>query len=300
MRLRIAGRTFRGPAVDLRPTPLSPAPRDVLDAVERAGTDASADVSVGGDGVVVDCPAPSRFHCHLALVSPSPPNSLRALLAAAARSLGWESDHRSRIDGLRKELDAFDRPAPDTSAARRRVAEREADVARLRERVAELRGRLQARRETGAPTANAEASLADAVRELAAVETERVAAEQSLDRAELRAREDRKRGEQRLRLEDALANARREARGELSRRVYDRFAAAVRRLPPPRTADSDLRSGPRPGRAPGDYEGDSASARLAAVAVASLSAPVVLAPGVDRFESVELAAEALGTPVVRL
>lgn len=303
MRLRVAGRTFRGPAVDLRPTPFSPAPGDVLDAVEHAGAGADVDPVTRanngtgvGVGIAVDCPPASRFHRRLALVSSSPPRSLRALLAAAARSLGWESDHRHRIDRLRADLEALDRPATDTSAARRRVAERDSDVARLRERVAELRGRLQARRETGAPTADTEASLADAVRELSAVETERVAAEQSLDRAERRARRGRDRGEERLRLEDALATARREARAELSRRVYDRFAAAVEQLPSPQSADSV----PRPGRAPGDYDGDPASARLAAVAVASLSAPVVLAPTVDRFESAERAADALGAPVVRL
>ncbi|MFC6990001.1 hypothetical protein ACFQJD_17205 [Haloplanus sp. GCM10025708] len=177
----------------------------------------------------------------------------------------------------------------DVAAIRRRVAEAGDDEAHLRERVAALRGRVQALREAdGETAADAEAELESAITELSEVETERIAAEQSLSRAEARERAARDRRERRLELADRLANLERGARADLAATVYDEFTAAVATLP----GDGDA------GGEPGEYDGDAVTAALGVARVAPLRAPVVLAA--DRFDDAATAADRLDAPVVRL
>lgn len=138
------------------------------------------------------------------------------------------------------------------------------------------------------PVAAAEAAYQDAVRELSEVETERIAGEQRLARLREVAREARDERDRRLRLEDRVANLERRVRLSLARSVYEEFAAAVDRLPGAGTA----------GDAPGEYDGPPATAALAVVRVARLSAPVVLVG--RRFSDATSAHERLRAPVVRL
>lgn len=264
MEFRLAGRTYRGRAVEVRTADATPA--DVADALGLAPADP------------------------LAVVDDDPPPPTR-LLAAAARSRGEAPPNADRIAALERELAACDGEIGDDvdlPGARERAATAGDDVERLRERVASYRGRLGAARDAGRDPSVAEAALAEAARELAEAETERVAAEQALADARGRARERRDAGERRLRLRDALANRRREARAALASAVYPAFAAAARDLP----GDAS------PGDAPEAFDGDRVTAAIAAVAVAERAEPIVL--GVRRFESAEAAATRLGVRVARL
>jgi hypothetical protein len=272
----VGGRTHRGRAIDLD-ADLSA--ETVLAAVR--GRDVDAELRV-------DCPPPGAVHDRVGHVAPDAPFSLRGALAAVARSRGLTAPQRPDIEETRRRLDSLSVPEADLDAARRRVAETGASVDRLRERVATLRGRTQAVREVGGDVEAAQADLAAAIEELSEVETERIAAEQSLEMAEARARTARDRREERFGLEDRVANLERDARAALAAEVYDEFAAAVATLP----GDG------APGDCPADYEGDPVTAMLGAVRVATLDAPAVLAA--RRFESAERAAAVLDAPVVRL
>jgi hypothetical protein len=162
------------------------------------------------------------------------------------------------------------------------------DEERLRERVATLRGQLQAHRDAGRETSDVRQQLDETVTRLAEVETERIAAEQALVRAEREATSARTVRERRLRLQDRAANLRRASRQHLGDELYDEFCAAVASIP----------RAVSPSEHPSEFEGDSVTVRLAAVAVADLDAPVVLS--CDRFDSAETAVTRLNTPVVRV
>lgn len=307
-------RVARGRAVDLR-DPV-PNPDVTLDASPEAIV---AAVHGGGPATLrVDCPAPTARHRILAVPDAPDAPSLRALLAAAARSRGLTAPQRSELDEVRRRLRDVDPEPVDLRAARRRVAETGTRETELRERVAALRGRVSALREregesspdsgvdVGGDTAEidesgetaqggaapsveaAEADLRDAAARLSEVTTERIAAEQALSRARTEVRRARTERERRLRLEDREANLERAARDHLARAVYERFAAAVERMP----GDVD------PAAAPDDYDGDRTTAWHAAVRVADLRAPVVVTD--RRFGSAAEAATRLDAPVVRL
>ncbi|WP_435146540.1 hypothetical protein [Halobaculum sp. P14] len=312
-RLTVAGRTYRGRAIDLRGR------NDV-------------DVAAVFDALGVDSADPFAADPLVAVTASPPP--LRRALAAAARSHGHTAPQDDRIAELNRELaelgesgDADDRggarsargargagdaagsaessPRASLRAARERVADAGADVERLRERAATLRGRLIAARDAaeerpasdGADRANgdgtasddvaaAEAALTETVQALTTAETDRVAAEQALTRAAERMRAARDARERRLRLTDARGNRRREARAALARAVYPAFAAATRAVP----------GAASPGAEPGEWSGDPVAAQLGAVRVADRGGPVVLA--VRRFDSAAGAADCLGTPVI--
>jgi hypothetical protein len=273
MHVRIDDRRYDGRAIDLTETDVSAV------AVVRA-------VGGGGEHVRVDCPPPGEAHGHVARLPPGTFDR-RAALAAAARALGHTSASRAALEEARAELDDLSPPSVDVAAARRRVAEAGAAEERLRERVAELRGRLQARRETGADTTAVEAQLDETVSQLSEAETERIAAEQALDQAEAAAREARDRRERRLKLEDRVANLERRRRRELADAVWDGFCAALRAVPGDATA----------GTAPGTYDGDRMTAALAVARLAPLKAPVVVDGG-GRFRNATAAAATLGAPVI--
>ncbi|WP_129114311.1 DUF7856 family protein [Halegenticoccus tardaugens] len=283
MRLVADGTVYRGRAIDLRSVTVDGEPLDgatILEAI-RAPEASSGPVRV-------DCPDPTRAHDRLGHVDGAADRSLRALLAAAARSRGRRAPQRSELCEARAEL--ADRRVPDFDLTdlRRRAASAGRDAAALRERVAELRGRLRAFEEIDAETAPVERDLRTTVGRLSEVETERIAAVQALSAAERRAREARTKRERRLELEDRVANLERAARAHLAAAVYGDFAAAARELP----GEVD------PGGDPGAFDGDAVTAHLAAVRIADLAAPVVLS--VDRFDDADEAAARLDAAVVLL
>lgn len=272
MRVEVDGRTFEGRAVDLGGTV---EPTRLVEAI-RNGT--------GGD-VVVECPDPGSVHEHVGYVREGMAVDLRGALAAAARSRGERAPQRDEIETVRSDLSALSVPEADLDEVRRRVAEAGESEERLRERVATLRGRIQAL--DGDASGAARDDLRAAVRELTEAETERIAAEQLRDRLEREARDLRDRRERRLELEDRIANLEREARAHLAGSVYDRFRASVEALPGDATA----------GDGPGAYDGDAVTAALAVVRTADVASPVVVAVG--RLGDAATAARRLGAPVVR-
>ncbi|MFC4359482.1 hypothetical protein ACFO0N_16180 [Halobium salinum] len=308
-------RIGRRRAVDFRDQPVDP--KTVVAAVRGAES----------SGISVDCPDPGPGHSTLA----SPPGvgdgvvSLRASLAAAARSRGLVAPEREELAAVRRslrglaaDLDAEDAPSADLPAARRRVADAGSRETALRERVAALRGRLNALRERDADEAvlaSVEADRREAAARLSEVETERVAAEQALDRAREVVRERRATRDRRLELEDRVANLERAARASLAERVREPFERALERVP--RGAGHDGGDGGT-GHDGGDEGaghdacddsssddgsgtvGDARTRWYAAVRVADLRAPVVVAGPDRRFGSAAEAATRLDTPVVWL
>jgi len=271
MRVTVDGRVHEGRAVDL------------------AGVDAATVVrSIRGTETPVDieCADPGPVHDHVARLPPATFDR-RAALAAAARALGYESPRESTLDEARAELAETAPPSLDVRETRRRVAEAGAEEERLRERVAELRGRVQARRETGADTTAVEAQLGEATSRLAETETERIAAEQALERAEAAAREARDRRERRLELEDRVANLERKVRADLAAAVWGRFRSALAAVPGTATA----------GSSPGEFDGDVTAAALGVARIAPLDAPVVV-DGLDRVSGAAAAASILDAPVI--
>lgn len=233
----------------------------------------------------VVCPEPGPAHERVGLVDGSSVPPL-ATLAAVARSLGERASVDGRLAELRTELERTPAPTPEVAPARERVAEARGRVEERRERVATLQGRLQAAREVGGSAAerDAEDRLVDAVRELSEAETERLAAEEALERARSEAREARDARERRLALQDRIDNLERGTRTELARRVRPRADAAAVAVPGSRATRFD--------------DADPVTARLAAARVADLRAPVVLVR--RRFGSAESAAAWLGVPVLRV
>jgi hypothetical protein len=277
MRLAVAGVERRGEAVDATDLDVGP------EALHRAIAGASV------AGVTVDCPDPGPVHDRVGVVCEGAGPWLRGALAATARALGERAPQDDDVEALRARLADRDRPGLGLAAARKRLAAAGAEEERLRERVATLRGRVDALAEAGAEAAreDAQSSLADATRALTEAETERIAAEQRLDALETRAREARDRRDERMALEDRLANLERRAREHLAGAVYDRFRAAVARLPGEGSA----------GDGPGGYEGDPTLAALAVVRVAPVEAPAVVAT--DRLGDARETADRLDAPVVR-
>ena len=262
-----------GDAIDLR------GPRWSAEAVRTAIRDSHPSITV-------DCPSPSRHWSRLAC--PTDGTAPLDRLVAAARSRGHHPPVERALAATERELRELSVEGVNTEPARRRLAEAGTEVERLREAVATARGRLQSRREMGADTTEAESALADATRELSTAETERVAAEQAHDAVQRRAREAREARQRRLRLQDRVANRRRDTRRALANAVADAFAAAVDAVPGEATLSVE----------PLEVRGDGVAAALAAARVADLRAPVVDATG--RFDNAIEAAEVLDSPVVRL
>lgn len=261
-----------GRAVDLRDEDL---PADVVRAAIRGEADAP---------LTIDCTTPSRWWRVLG----APGNGSAPLdrLVAAARSRGDRPPEVRALAAAQRELREWSVEEVDTAPTRRRLADAGAEVGRLREAVATARGRLQGRREIGADTTDAESALADATKRLSEAETERVAAEQAHAAAERRARRAREQRERRLRLQDRVANRRRDARRALAIGVSEAFDAAADAVPGRATLSTD----------PLGVDGDAVTAALAATRIADLRAPIVEAIG--RFDSASAAAEMLDSPVV--
>ncbi|WP_380679317.1 hypothetical protein [Salinigranum sp. GCM10025319] len=282
------GRCRRGRALDLRGLGL--APETLVRTVHEASTPGPT-VSPP-PRVRVDCDAAGLVHTHVGRIPPQT-FDLHGALVAAARSRGVVVPAVRLLERARTELreTGGDAVAVDRRAAKRRVADAGSEERRLDERVASLRGRLDALREVGADASTVEAveaELADTVGKLTEVETERIAAEQQLGQIERATRTDRDRRQRRLRLADRVGNLQRRVRRDLVERVYGDFAVAVEALP----GDAD------PGSSPSAYAGDPTTAALAVASIARTDAPVVLTA--DRFGSPAEAATRLDAPVLRL
>lgn len=290
MKIRIDGAVYRGRALDLRDrdVPATAVARSIVaDADDDRFGAASDEV-----GVAVRCQPPGPGHETLCRLPGR--TSVRGVLAAAARSRGRRSSVADRIEATVEALSDLTVPGVDAAAARRRLAEASGAEERLRERVATLRGKLEARRDLDAGSDAVESEFQEATAALAEAETDRIAAEQALARAEERARKAREIRDRRLALQDRLGNLRRRDRAELANAVYPQFQAALDAVP----------SGPdggdvTAGEEPAAFEGDRTTATLAAVRIADLDAPVVLAPDPCRFETTTAAADCLDEPVVR-
>ena len=289
---------YEGPAIDLRETTI--APETLVSAIR---TDAERDVVTrsSSEHVAVTSSSSTSPHELLGHVGDGGA-SFRALLAAAARSRGHTAPQRPQYDTVVERLQELDVPAVDVGTARKRVAEAGAEEDRLREQMATLRGRLQARRETTADTDGVADELAETAARLSEVETERIAAEQALDRQERRAAEARETRERRFELEDRAANLERRMRASLAERIYPAFVDALDALAELETRDTlssrDLGNPEQVGEEPSDFVVDDLTAHLGAVRVADLDAPVVLS--VPAFDSATTAARYLDTSVILL
>ena len=215
---------------------------------------------------------------HVGLIAPGISVSDRDALAAVGRSLGIRTSVDDELRTLRAELDSPPEAVPSRTTARRRVAETAAELEAKRERVATLRGRMQA------GDGDLGAAYRDAIKTLSEAETEHAAAREALDDARERARGALDDRDRRLRLEDRLGNAERTARRELISAVRPRVDDAV--------ADA-------PGCEADEFgDADAVSAALALVKVGRIRRPVILACG--RFPTRDAAERWLGAPAYRI
>lgn len=268
--------TFRGRAVDLSVD--SVAPEDIVAAVR-------SDTEMGEISII--CGDPGPVHKYIGCIEPGMSIRPRPALAAAARSLGVNAPQDEEIAHIEARMCSLDIGDVSLRAERRRVADASGSETRLREQVAALRGRVQALREVEGDSDDAESDLQRMTRELAELETKRIAAEQTLEAARKRQQAARNTREQRLRLRDRKENLERSARRHLVRRLHERFDSAIKAVPGRgRTTD------------PGTFEGDPVTAALAIARVARVRAPIVLA--CDRFDTSKSAAECLGAPVLQV
>lgn len=283
MRLEIQGTTYTGAAIDLRERPVD---RDALVATIRGHSSPYA----------VVCPTPGPVHERAGVVVPEMGLEIRTALAAAARSRGVATPQDDRIERLAAELAEHAEVAPADGTDALADAPPLDDVADCRERVAELRGQVAALEAADADPTDARAELRETAARLSELQTQRIAAEQSREQA----RELRDRREERLRLEDRLANARRDARAALVERVREEYGAAVDEiLAEPSASDDSPAAGPDP------FEVPPSAAALGVLRVATVSAPVVLDPAGTPFEGNAIvepgtAADWLDAPVLRL
>ncbi len=282
----VDGWTRQGEAVDLSGTDFagregqSVDGRDVTRAVRSEGPVA---------GIAVECPAPTPVHEHVGHVHPETNVPVRTALAAVARQRGLDAPQDDELASVREQLADLDPPELDLSDVRERVAAVDGDeVQRLREEVAAHRGAAREREELDAAREPAVERLTAAAGRLSDAETDKLAAEEALERARERAREARDVRERRLRLQDRAANLERAASEHLAGRLHEEFAAAVEAVPG---------EGRVPDR-PASFEGDGATAALAVARVAEMRAPVVLDCG--RFDGAEAAARVLDAAVIRV
>ena len=213
---------------------------------------------------------------HVGVITPGMDLTRRAALVATARSLNASTEVDVAIRELHAQLRSRSEPIPLRVDARRRVAETVTDLEAKRERVATMRGRLQATDDEIAAVA-----YRDAIRQLSEAETEHTAAVEALTTARQQARAARDIREQRFRIEDRLENLKRRARKELVSAVLPTVNTELSKLPDCTYTSFD--------------EADSVSAALTLVRVGALKIPVTTA--CRRFSDRQSAEEWLETPV---
>ncbi|MFT4946650.1 MAG: hypothetical protein ACI8TL_000886 [Natronomonas sp.] len=256
----------------------------LLEAIVRDGRIGDDTFGDEHPALAVDCESPTAVHEYVGHLHPEMGLRTRTALAAAGRTRGLETPHDEEIAGIEGELASLSLDETDLETRRRERADEHENRQKMQEAVATTRGRLAACRERGLDTGELEARLAQQIRELAEIETTATAAVQSHERERRRARTQRDRRERRFRLEDRLANRRRDARRWLVGELESEFATRVR----------DLATGP----VDDPFECRPPVVGLAIAELAEYRAPVVLE--LDRFESTAAAAEYLGGPVVRV
>jgi hypothetical protein len=279
----------RGRAIDVVDRVASPT--ELYRAVRRPSA-VAASQAPSPRRLRVDCAAPTAIHEHVGKITPAIDVDVQMALAATARSWGETAPQREHLQEVREKLARIEVPSEDTRAARREVASAGADEQRLRESVAELRGRVQTLRETAPDSRqleDAEAELAETARKLSEAETDRLAAEQRLAQAERTARRARDARERRLRLQDRVANLEREARATLADRAAPAFSDALETVPG---------STAREARTATTAEPDAVTTALAIAKIADVEAPIVLAS--DRFDAADTAATWVDAPVIRV
>jgi len=272
VRVALGDAVWTGRAIDLR----------------DSGVDASTVARAIRESDRVTCPTPGPLHERVSPLRDGLSLAVRSAVADAARTRGLSAPQDDAIAAVCEELRALDPPTVDCETARRRVAEAGEREAELAERVSELRGTVEALEAVGGDADETMEKRAAAARRLSEIRTDRIAAEQALDRARERAREARDARDRRLRLEDRANNLRRAAREYLAAQVREAFADAVRAVPGEGSVDT----------ATGDFEGDAVTAALGVVRIADVDAPVVLA--CDRFDSATAAARMLDAPVLQV
>lgn len=231
--------------------------------------------------IEVEAAAAGPLHERVGCIHPDCSLRARTALAFAGRSKGWTTAFDDELDAVRERLATLaDPPAvPDSRSARRELAEATGEIDRLRERVAAVRGRVEAAQDTeGDP-------LEAAIRSLSEVETTAAAARERRDTVREAAREVRDRREERLRLVDRRENLARRARRALVDRARDAYVDALAAVP----GSHDVAA---PFEAPPD------AMALAVAHVGDLAAPVVLA--VDRFRDADAASAWLDAPIIHL
>jgi chromosome segregation ATPase len=274
---RVDGTVHRGRVVVLE---AGVDPQTVATAV-REGT--------ATDGVVVSVAArtPHRAHERVGCLRSGMGLRVRTALAAAARARGLSTAVDRRLQEARAALEEEVDGTVEGADTRRTVARERSDTDRLRERVAAMRGRLEARRAEGLDTDRVRERLREAARELSEAETAAAAAEQTLDRQRRHARRTRDELERRLTLEDEVANLERQARARLVERVREAYTGALADVPGgPETVPEN------------PFDVETLSAALSVARVAAFDTPVVVA--CDRFEDPAAASRWLGAPVIEL
>ena len=284
MIVRVGDRVERGRAVDLVDWCPTLAPATVARAVREGRAEAD------GTPVAVQARQAGALHERVGCVTPAASLRPRTALAVAARSRGWSTPVDGALREARERLatvaaETATGPDPNGLTARRRLADADDEVARLRERVAEARGRVQARRDGGTGSADSDAALQDVVRDLSEVETAVAAAREKRRVARAEARAARDRLEDRLALEDDVGNLERQARAHLVERARAAYESALATVP-------DIDEPIAPFDAPPD------AMALAVARVGDTAAPVVVA--CDRFADARAAARWLDAPAVRL
>lgn len=260
MIVRADGRTHCGSVADLRDTGIE-------------GPSVAAAIRGEESPCRVHCPAPGPLFERVGHVRPGMALRTRTALAEAARSRGLTAPQADEIERLRAERTAI----TVEGEPQRRSAAHDADPQALRERVAELRGRVQVLEDCDRDASEERAELREAAGRLSEIETTRLAAEQYRTQT----RDERDRRDRRMRLDDRIANLEREARSQLAAQVREPYERAVFALDP--TAD------PR--------DAPPVVAALAILRIASIRAPIVLA--IDHFSTPAAAADWIGGQVVR-
>ena len=271
IRCRIDETSYAGPVISIN-RPVDPA--TVFRAVQQTEP-------VGYYPVRVENPQPAPVYEHIGCVRAEMGLRVRSALAKAGRSRGLTTPVDEELYSVRERLASLSPDAAEMTQYRRELAATEADVALLHEQVAQARGRLKTRRENDRPTGRAEQTLFELIRKLSERATAGAAARQNLTEARERAREQRTRRDQRVRLEDRAGNLRRRAHRHLVDRLRSEYVTAIAEL-----TDAAPFDAPPP------------VAALAVARVASLSAPVVLA--YDQFSTADAAYRWLGAPLIRI
>ncbi|MFB6111505.1 MAG: hypothetical protein ABEJ35_03105 [Halobacteriaceae archaeon] len=271
VRVRTAEIDRAGRRLDLRNADIAPAE---LVAAAREADDARIHAPVGGP-----------LYERAGYITRSLRLSLRPALAEAMRTRTIETSVDHELARTQRTLAELSTPTVDLRAAREAVAAATTEEAALRERVARLGGRTEAFRELGEPPETE--ALEAAATALSEAETERVAAEQQLRRARIRAQEARDARARQRRLEDRLANRQRTARTELVEAGWPVFRRAVAALPVTVTA----------GDSPPSWDGPDWVTALALFRIAEAEAPIIV--DAELLETSDIHA-LLGVPIIRV